>query len=385
MSISNRPAGLTRILNPLAALALAAAALAPASAFASTAANTTIVNTATVNYNDAGNNPQTAVQASATVLVTLVPSAPLLSSPANVPGASQGTATVLTYTITGTANGQDTYTLGSNVVSANVSAVTATVQASISLGGTTLAGPAAAGNNSILAPYDGVPGNGSLNGLIVGSVISIGGNPYTITTITKNAVANTTTIGINTPIVGATVAAGLIVGETKLFTVSVPSGNVTSGNSGTETVTTTATGSGGVSTTQGTPTVITVQRPTLTVTKTVSIDGGANFNASANAPPGTVLVYKIVATNTGTSAANAVTFTDVIPQYLTYVANSGKYSTVATATYTTSTTALADGAAGYTFAANTVGYNPASVSGSTIGTVAGSGGVLILFFQAKIN
>ena len=43
--------------------------------------------------------------------------------------------------------------------------------------------------------------------------------------------------------------------------------------------------------------------------------------------------------------------------------------------------ALTDGSGGYTFVGNTVAYNP----GGPTGTVAGSGGVLILFFQAKIN
>ena len=383
MKAMNRRAGLARVLTPLAALTLAAAAFAPTSAFGSTAANTTIVNTATVNYNDAGNNPQTAVTATASVTVTLVPSAPLLSSPPAVPGASQGVPTVLTYTITGTANGLDTYTLGSTAVSANVAGVTPTFPASISLGGTTLASAATAGASSILVPYDGnVTGAASINGLVVGNQIMIGGNPYTITTITKNAGANTATIGIGAPLsAGTAVAAGIVIGQTTTFTVTVPSGAVTSGSSGTETVTTTATGTGGGTTTQATPTVITISRPTLTVTKTVSTDGGATFSASTTAAPGVALVYKIVATNTGSTQAQAVVFTDVIPQYLTYVPNSGKYSTSAVATYSTGTTAVADGSGGYTFNANTVTFNP----GGALGTLAGSNGVLILFFKATIN
>src|ERR1700686_2352345 len=364
MKPKNRSAGPARILSSLAALTLAAAAFAPTSAFGPTAANTVIVNTATVNYNDVGNNPQTAVTATASVTVTLVPSAPLLSSPGNVTANQGGPATVLTYSITSTANGQDTYTLGSGVVSVNVSSVPPTFPASISLGGTTLASPAVAGNTSITTPYDGVVSNTSLNGLVVGSVISVGGNSYIIGSVTKKPGANTTAIGITTAITGATVATGLIVGETKTFNETVPTGTVTSGNSGTETVTTTAAGTSGGTTTQSTPTVITVTRPTLTVTKTVSIDGGATFTASANAPPATVLVYKIVATNTGTSAANSVAFTDVVPQYLTYVVNSGKFSTSAAATYTTGSTAVADGSGGYTFAANTLAYNPGGAPGT---------------------
>lgn len=381
MKATLHSAGSPRILPPLAALALLGAALAPSAASASTAANTTIVNTATVNYNDAGNNAQAPVSATASVTVTLVPSAPLVSSPAAT-SVNQGNNTVLTYTITGTANGQDTYTLASSDVSNNVSNVTPTVQANITLGGTTLAAAANAGANTIVAPYDGNPVNTSLNGLVVGSVIVVGGNTYTITSFTKNAGNNTTTIGINVPLVaGTAVAAGQVVGEQKTFTVTVPSGNVTSGSSGTETITTSGSGTGGVTGTQSTPTVITVNRPTLTVTKLVSTDGGNTFNASANAPPGTVLTYKITATNTGTSTAQAVAFTDTIPQYLTYQPNSGKFSTNPAATYNANSTAVADGAGGYTFNANTVTYNP----GSPTGTVAGGNAVLILFFQAKIN
>jgi uncharacterized repeat protein (TIGR01451 family) len=134
-----------------------------------------------------------------------------------------------------------------------------------------------------------------------------------------------------------------------------------------------------VITTQGTPTVITVNRPSLTVTKEVSIDGGSTFTASANAPPGTLLTYRITASNTGATSASAVTFSDAVPQYLTYKANSGKFATTAGTAYTAAT-AVADGSGGYTFTANTVAYNP----GGATGTVAG-GGALVLYFQATIN
>src|SRR5438067_12182349 len=99
----------------LAAVALIGAALsfAPA-ALASTAANTSITNTATVNYNDAGGVAQTAVTATVSVTVTLVPSAVTLSSPAHQTIA-QGTSDTLTYTITSTANGPEHYNLSTHV------------------------------------------------------------------------------------------------------------------------------------------------------------------------------------------------------------------------------------------------------------------------------
>jgi len=371
-------------LRPLkaAALILGAVALTAASAVASTAANTVITNTATVNFNDAGGVAQPAVSASATVTVALVPGAVTLSSPVPQTIAQGGANASLTYTITSTANGPDNYSLTSVATPANVSGVTPTFPGGtpIAVGGTTLAAPANNGDASITVPYDNA-GGAVVNGIGVGSTIIVGGNPYTVTTVTKNAPANTTAIGIGTVIAGGTVAAGQIVGERKTFTVSVPSGTVTSGNSGTQTVNTTATSATAPNpaTTQTTATVITVNRPTLTVSKLVSTDGGSTFGAAGSAPPGTVLIYKIVATNSGSTSAGAVAFTDALPAYLTYQAGTGKFATAAATTYAAAT-ALTEGVGGYSMAANTVTYNP----GGGTGTVAG-GGVLVLFFGAKIN
>src|SRR5207248_10259286 len=304
----------------LAALALLGTVLSFApSAFASTAANTTITNTATVNYNDAGGVAQTAVTATVSVTVTLVPSAVTLSSPANQTIA-QGTSATLTYTITSTANGPDTYNLSSVVTPTNASSVTPTLPASTGLGGSTIAVATVATDTSITVPYDGNVSNAAVNGFVVGSTIVVAGNALTITTITKNAGANTTVIGLSGQ-VGSVVAAGQIVGERKTVTETVPSGTVATGASGSQSVSTTAVSatSGAATTTQATPTVITVNRPALTVSKFVSTDGGATFAASGTAAPGTSLVYKIVATNTGSTNATQVAFTDVVPAYLTYV------------------------------------------------------------------
>jgi uncharacterized repeat protein (TIGR01451 family) len=362
-------------------LILGAVALTASSALASTAANTVITNTATVNFNDAGGVAQAPVSATASVTVTLVPAAVTLTSPPNQT-ISQGTSATLTYTITSSANGPDTYNLTSTATPTNDSSVTPTFPggASVSLGGTTLAAAAAIGDGSITVPYDGVAG-ATVNGIGVGSTIVVGGNPYTVTTVTKNAAANTTVIGIGAPIAGVGAAAGQIVGERKTFTETVPSGNITSGTSGSQSVSTTATSgtAPNPAATQTTATVITVNRPTLTVTKLVSIDGGATFGATGSAPPGTVLIYKITATNTGATNATTVAFTDVVPAYLAYQAGTGKFAT-ATATAYAAATALTEGSGGYAFAANTVTYNP----GGAGGTVAG-GGVLVLFFGAKIN
>jgi hypothetical protein len=348
---------------------------------ASTAANTAISNTATVNYNDAGGTAQTPVSATSTVTVTLVPSAPGLSSPGNQT-ISQGSSATLAYTITGTANGPDTYNLSSVATQTNVSAVTPTAPANITLGGSTLAVAAVAGNTSITVPYDGNASNANVNGIVVGSIVVVGGNSYTVSSISKNAGANTTAVGLTSAITGATVAAGQVVGESKTFNVTVPSGTVTSGTSGSQSVSTTATSatSPNPATTQGTATVVTVNRPVLTLTKTVSTDNGTTYVASGTAPPSTSLIYKIVASNTGSTNAVSVAISDLIPQYLTYVNGSGKYATSAATTYGAAT-ALTEGSGGYTYNAGTVAYNPGSPG---VGTVAG-GGVLVLFFRATVN
>ena len=362
-------------------LVLAAIALAPAAAFASTAANTVINNTASVSYNDAGGTAQTPVTASASVTVTLVPSAVAITSPANQT-IGQGTSATLTYTVTATANGPDTYNLTSTATPASVTAVTPSLPANIVLGGTTLAVAAANGDTAITVPYDNSVAV-TLNGIAVGSTVVIGGNAYAVSSITKNAGTNTASIGLASAVAGGAVAAGSIVGERKTFTETVASGNVTSGSSGTQTVSTTATSASAPNpaATQATPTVITVNRPSLTVTKLVSTDGGATFGASGTAAPGTTLVYKITASNTGATSASQVAFTDVIPAYLNYVAGSGKFATSSATAYGAAT-ALTEGAGGYGYTAGTttVAYNP----GGATGTVAG-GGVLVLFFEAKIN
>jgi uncharacterized repeat protein (TIGR01451 family) len=315
------------------------------------------------------------------VTVTLVPSAVSISSPANQT-IGQGTSATLSYTVTATANGPDTYNLTSTATPSNLSAVTPSLPASIALGGTTLAATANTGDTAISVPYDNSAA-ANLNGIVVGSTIVVGGNAYTVASITKNAAANTASIGLSSAITGAAVAAGQIVGERKTFTETVVSGTVTSGSSGTQTVSTTATSasSPNPAATQATPTVITVNRPTLTVTKLVSTDGGTTFGASGTAAPGTTLIYKIVASNTGSTAASQVAFTDVVPPYLAYVAGSGKFATSNATAYSAATT-LTEGAGGFAYAAGTttVAYNP----GGATGTVAG-GGVLVFFFEAKIN
>ena len=379
-------------LNPLKAglyafgLLLAAAAMP---ALASTASNTTITNTATVNFSDAGGVAQAAVTATSTVTVTLVPSALNISSPANVPNLAQGTAADLVYTIIGTANGPDTYTLAAADTVSNLTGTGITFPGGnpITLAATTLAANAAIGATTITVPYDGNASTATINGLVAGDVIMIGGNPYTIAAgginKTGSVASNTAVVTLTSAIAGTAGTAGSVVPERLTVTVHVPSGSVTTGTSGTQTITLSGTSTADPTKTgtQGTPTVVTTVRPSLTVTKQVSVDGGVTFNATGNAPPGTSLVYKITASNTGATAATQVQFTDVVPLFLTYVPGTAKFAQAAS-TYAAAT-ALTEGSGGYTFTAGTqtVNYNP----GGAVGTVAATTGVLILFFRATIN
>lgn len=375
-------------IPPLWALPLVAALFAlPAQALTSgTAANTTISNTATVSFNDAGGVAQTpVVSAAALVTVALVPSAPNVSSPAAV-STNQGQNTTLVYTVTTSANGPDTYTIASADALANITGGTATPSStSISLGATSLASAAPIGATTITVPYDGVVSNASINGLVpgavgTGSLVVIGGNTYTVTAIVKSPGTNLATLTLDKPIAGTAGVLGAVVPEQKTFTVVVAPGSVTTGTSGTGTITTTVTSNTAPNPvgTQGTPTVVTVNRPTLTVTKQVSTDGGVTYTSNPQAAPGTTLTYKITASNTGTSSATSVSFQDVIPQFLTYKAGTGKTATASATLYSGAATGLTDNAGGYTISGATVTYTPAS------GTVAAAG-VLVLFFQVTIN
>jgi uncharacterized repeat protein (TIGR01451 family) len=368
----------------LSCLAAAAAALAPSAARASTAANTTITNTVSVAYNDAGGVPQAAVTAQASITVTLVAATPLLVRAGDV-SASQSQDVTLTYTITATANGPDTYRVtAAAAMSQMQAAATPTLPADFVLGGTTLAADATAGSLTILVPYDGVAANTSVNGLAPGDTVVVGGNPYQIAAngIAKDAVANTATITLTSAIAGEVVFAGSVVGEQDTFDVVVGTGLVAGTNvSGTHSVTATVTSttSAAATVTQGTATVITVTRPMLTVTKLVSTDDGATFGATGNAPPGRVLVYKIVVSNGGASDANAVVISDTLPAFLTYEPGA-KLGTSAGAAYgDAGLTDLTDNSGGYTVAGGSLSY-----AAGTLGSAPGSN-VLVLFYRARIN
>ena len=381
-----------------------ALALGASPALASTASNTQLSNQASVVYNDAGNIAQPPVNSNISVVtITLVPAAPTISSPVAV-AVAQGSGNItLNYTVTSNANGPDSYTLALGDVMNQTAGSTATAATPITLNATTLAVAATPGT-TITVPYDQVVSNATINGLVAGavgtgSVVVIGGNTYTITNIAKNGPANTAVLTLDHALPGGTnIPANTIVPEQKTVTVTVGPGTLTAGNNtGTDTITLTGTptNNGGACTvatcpagTQTTPTVVTVNRAALTVTKQVSTDGGATFSNNANAPPGTTLTYRIVATNAaGSPTANAVAFTDVLPLYIAYKANSGRFATsAAITTYAgASGNPLTDNSGGYNISVNNVPSPPVTTVTYSSGLAVTAGNVLTLFFQATIN
>lgn len=330
-------------------------------ALASTAANTTITNSVTVTFDNTAGVPQTAVNATATVIVNLVAAAPTLDSPGSVDPATENSLYVLTYTITGNANGEDAYSLSTVNAPNNLNPASLVVNggaagsgdpvlgANITLGGTTLAADAQLTDTSITVPYDSnADGDaGSTNGITAGDTIMIGGNPYVVAPggISENAGTNLTTINLVGAIAGTAGNIGDVVGERTTFTVDATTSTVIAGGSGFYSLSTTAASLAdpAETTTQVTATLITVWRPLLTVAKyvqnvdspvagggpTISLNtgGGAGlqdyYTQGVTGLPGERLEYVVVVTNpAGSGAASDVIIEDQIPPFTAYLPGS---------------------------------------------------------------
>ncbi|MFN3713055.1 MAG: hypothetical protein ACK4SX_05305 [Alcanivoracaceae bacterium] len=320
------------------------AALIPGLAFA-TAANTTITNTVTVNYTDAANNAQPQEQASASILVNLVASAPLLSSPADVDPTTENTAVNLIYTITSTANGPDTYNFSSADTPTNMDNDAAFSTPSILLGATTAASGITIGATVITVPYDGTDDN-NVNGLVAGDTIVLDptgvAEVATILSVDESSGAATNTVTI-TLVAGTTNAFpyGTPIGERANVTVTVTTDDITAGTFGTHSVLTTATSQEDalVATTQATATVINVRRPVLTINKyvrnntpaspfntgvvAITVDGVDYYTSGVTGNPGDTMQYLIVIDNSaaGAGVASNIIVTDPVPQFTTYQSN----------------------------------------------------------------
>ncbi len=373
--------------------------------FASTAANTTITNTVTVNFDDTSGNPQTAVTASVSFTVNLVPSVPLVTVPADINPATESTSYNLVYTLTGTANGLDTYDITNNSVDSNMDgAPTYGGATSVALGGSTIAATVTAGDTDILAPYDGV-NDGIVNGIAVGDIVVLdptGLNPETVTVTaideSTGATNNTVTITIDSDTVTAgnqgTVngfAVALIIGEQATATVTITTNTVTTGfTTGTHITTTTFTSQAdpGI-TVDGAGVTVTVSRASLTVTKYVrnvttlannpgaadiSINIGAVstdfYSTGVSAEPGAVdgsapgdtLEYLIVVENpVGFAQADNIIVSDPVPGFTTLLNTSIQLDPIGDDNFVNPAAGATDGDA-------------AEVNANTVYVYAGTGG-----------
>ncbi len=361
----------------LGAVALAAPQSASAYSATGTAANTVITNTATVTYNNAGGLAQTPIPVSATVTVTQVKANPTLSAPLDQTIDPGGNA-VYSYTITANANGNDNYTLATLSVVNSIGITTASsgvlsTTAISNLGSTIAAAAAIITATAITVPADGVV-DASVNGIVAGDKVLIGGNVYTVASVVDNAVGTSTinlTAGLSTA-----VTLGDAIYEQQTFTLTVTPGTVVATSN--QTVTTTITGKyNGSGSTVSDVTTTFVQVAALTVAKVVSTDGatGAVYAGNANAAPGAIVTYRITITNAvGGSTAKAVTITDPISAYTAFNTGTCKVTSTAGSTYAAAGAAITDGVCGY--AAGTITY----VHGDLL-----AGASVVLFFQATIK
>lgn len=348
--------GLSRLWLTLAALLLLSVG-GIQTASASTAANAVITNTVTVNYDNALGTAQTAVTATVDITVTLKEAAPslVLTSGATVNVTEGAAAFDISYTITGNANGNDTYdlstswgatTMNSPTVSVNGAANdtdgTPAAGTAITLGGTTLAVAAALTDTTITVPYDNNADAdaASTNGITAGDIIIVGTNPYTVAAggISENAGTKLTTITLTTAIAGTAGSIGDVVGEQASFNVNWTVGTISSGTTGSYTsVAVTATSQSGANpsaNTSGSAVTINVTKTLLTVIKyvanlttpiagagtTISLNpwgtGATTFYSSGvTGDPTDILGYVIGITNGAGGGAQNVRFSDPVPDY----------------------------------------------------------------------
>jgi len=296
-------------------------------AWANTAANTQIINQAQLSYND-GSGTKTAT-AGVTVTVSLVPSPVTVEVGSAQSTSYNGAGTTLTdsYTLTATANGPDTYTLGSAVTgSTNTSAPTATATgATATLGATVTA--LGSTTTVIVVPSDGVS-DGKVNGIGAGDTVKIGSDVRTVQSVTDNA-TGTSTIVLSSPLTSAP-GSGVVVGQQKVVTVSVTAGTIGSGGTDvqvsanltvtSQTVPNPAVASATAIINTYTSGVATLAKYVRNVTTASGSGSPVNYNSvsyylsGVTAKPGDTLEYLLVATNSSTTAAvSASVITDLLP------------------------------------------------------------------------
>ncbi len=306
---------LFRIMMGMAAWLWAAQAQAVAPA------NALITNTASMTYTGL----TTPIQASVDVKVSLLPAAPNLALSGNNATVAENQTGTLSFTITANANGPDNYTVNAPThVASNVTVNGAPV-ASVSfvaLGATAVSVAALAGSNIITVPADGVA-DGQVNGIAAGDTVVILGQSYAVATVTDNATGNSS-ITLSPPLV-ANIPIGTLVAEQASFTVSQAMGLVAAGaTQGSSVVSVTASSSLGQISAAANGT-ITVLR--IAFQKWVSVNGAAFTQVTPNVVTGDVLTYRLLTIVPAGTTISGVRFTDSIPLFTTYVANSTRIDT----------------------------------------------------------
>lgn len=356
--------GPTRATIGALALAVLFAFGAPQAALAAgTSGGATIYNTVKVTY--VSGSLTAFATANSTLTVNTLAAAPSVTVPTNQSGVSSDTFTYQ-YALKSNANGPDTYTTSNLLNTANgVGAATSpSITASVALwGGIALGSPA---DGTITVPF------GTTGGLVATtSVVQIGADQYTVTTITAGSAASTdgngdlvaevadtltlTPVGTAPAIVAGAIAGGTQVGQVLNITVQFDAGSPTAtGTDGTYATTFDVSSTlAPVGTTNVIGAITTIFSPSLSITKTA--------NPAANVDPGGTITYTLVVTNNSpTATASSVTVIDPVPAYTTYVASST----------TRDAGAVADPAAG---------VSPLEGAGLSIGNLAPSTSTTIIY------
>jgi len=368
---------------------------------ANTAANHIIRNTVTVNYDDAAGNAQTAVTDDIDITVNLVESTPLLSSPIDQ-STSPDASVNYTYTITATANGVDTYNLtrASLVETAGITGSTSVFRnagdsadiTSIDVGSTTSAEAVtlSGADLTINIPADSAS-DSSVNGIVAGDTIVIGGSTFTVDTVTDNGgTANAiSVITLIDPGAGyPTIAIGDVLAEQQTFLLKVTPGTLSATTDQTITININARDDAAATpATANDETITTVTSPALTVVKyvrnvttangsgaTKTINGQTFFDSGVNGDPGDTMEYAIFITNAGSSTATDVIISDPIPQFTTFTPNSLLLEQVTAGTFSAVTDVNTDTDGGE-FESGTPTVHVFAGSGGTANGIIGNFGV----------
>lgn len=292
-------------------------------AWASVAVNTKVTNSAVLSYFD-GTSTQ---QATSSVTITVTLKAALTITAASNPSGPYPTPLSDDFTLTNNANGPDTFTLttGTNTL-VNTTAVTATPDAPITLGGTvTVSGST---TTNLIVPSDGVSDSSVWGIKALDTIVINGTDVRTVTAITDNASGTST---ITVAALSSAPGAGVIIGQRVTVHATVTPNNITAaGTNVTVNVTMTATSQADntVSAVSGNDanTFYSGSAILIKYVRNVTAANGTGgttklwntFTYYSNptllaAKPGDILEYLLLATASATAPVSAITLTDLVP------------------------------------------------------------------------